>query len=220
MDSLPAEPQGKPKNTWVGSLSLLQRIFQTPGIQLGSPALQADSLPNELSGKPLCTVMVTKKALYFVIIESLVQSSMPTIRQSQQNSLVNVIGYIGLWCPQTEESHPVLGSWGMEVDHSKPGLSPVWKPEGERSWWVGETRSSLWLTLRISEGEWEEMWGEKHLKISYWAESQEYVGLSQIQSLNYIFKVICTYICVLTVAHWVRTLLKPLLHVRYFTCII
>ena len=28
-DSLPAEPQGKPKNTGVGSLSLLQQIFQT-----------------------------------------------------------------------------------------------------------------------------------------------------------------------------------------------
>ena len=28
-DSLPAEPQGKPKNTAVGSLSLLQRIFPT-----------------------------------------------------------------------------------------------------------------------------------------------------------------------------------------------
>ena len=29
MDSLPAEPQGKPKNTEVGSLSLLQWIFLT-----------------------------------------------------------------------------------------------------------------------------------------------------------------------------------------------
>ena len=28
-DSLPAEPQGKPKNTGMGSLSLLQRIFRT-----------------------------------------------------------------------------------------------------------------------------------------------------------------------------------------------
>ena len=28
-DSLPAEPQGKPKNTGLGSLSLLQRIFPT-----------------------------------------------------------------------------------------------------------------------------------------------------------------------------------------------
>ena len=27
LDSLPAEPQGKPKNTGVGSLSLLQQIF-------------------------------------------------------------------------------------------------------------------------------------------------------------------------------------------------
>ena len=51
--SLLAEPQGKPKNTGVGSLSLLQLIFPThPGIQLGSPALQEDSLPTELSREP------------------------------------------------------------------------------------------------------------------------------------------------------------------------
>ena len=43
-----AEPQGKPKNTGVGSLSLLQR-----GIEPGSPALQADSLSAPLPGKPL-----------------------------------------------------------------------------------------------------------------------------------------------------------------------
>ena len=83
-DPLPAEPQGKPKNTGVGSLSLLQ-IFLTqesnqgllhcrrilyqlkpkdtgvgslsfgdlpdPGIKSGSPALQVDSLPTELSGE-------------------------------------------------------------------------------------------------------------------------------------------------------------------------
>ena len=47
VDSLPAEPQGKPKNPGVGSLSL-----PSPGIKLGSSALQVDSLPTELSGKP------------------------------------------------------------------------------------------------------------------------------------------------------------------------
>ena len=89
VDSLPAEPQGKPKNTGVGSLSLLQGNLPNPGIEprspahsgwilyqlshkgsprilewiaypfsrgsldprikLGSPALQEDSLPTELS---------------------------------------------------------------------------------------------------------------------------------------------------------------------------
>ena len=34
-DSLPAEPQGKPKNTGVGSLSLLQQIFPTQGLNQG-----------------------------------------------------------------------------------------------------------------------------------------------------------------------------------------
>ena len=61
-DSLPAEPQGKPKNTGVGSLSPLQDVLEDPippltdlpdpGIKLGSPALQADCLLTELSGKP------------------------------------------------------------------------------------------------------------------------------------------------------------------------
>ena len=32
IDSLPAELQGKPKNTGVGSLSLLQQIFLTQGL--------------------------------------------------------------------------------------------------------------------------------------------------------------------------------------------
>ena len=41
---------GKPKNTGVDSLFLLQHIF--PGIEPGSPALQEDSLPTELWGKP------------------------------------------------------------------------------------------------------------------------------------------------------------------------
>ena len=41
------------KNAGVGSPSLGQGIFPTdPGIEPGSPALQVDSLPAELPGKP------------------------------------------------------------------------------------------------------------------------------------------------------------------------
>ena len=36
VDSLPVEPQGKPKNTGAGSLSLLQWIFPTQELNLGS----------------------------------------------------------------------------------------------------------------------------------------------------------------------------------------
>ena len=51
-DSLPAEPQGKPKNTWEDSPPFSSGSSY-PGIQPGSPALQVDSLPTELSRKPL-----------------------------------------------------------------------------------------------------------------------------------------------------------------------
>ena len=50
-NSLPAEPQGKPKNNGVGSLSLLQWIFLTQELRdcSISLALQAGSLPTEPS---------------------------------------------------------------------------------------------------------------------------------------------------------------------------
>ena len=49
--------QGKPKNTGVGSLSLLQQIFPTQGLNLGSPALQVGSLPRQpLSKSFVCAI--------------------------------------------------------------------------------------------------------------------------------------------------------------------
>ena len=50
-DSLPAEPQGKLKNSEVSSLPFSSGSSD-PGVDLGSPALQVDSLSTELSGKP------------------------------------------------------------------------------------------------------------------------------------------------------------------------
>ena len=51
--SLPAEPQGKPKNTGVDT------DLPDPGIEPVSPALQMDSLSSELSGKPIVEQTVT-----------------------------------------------------------------------------------------------------------------------------------------------------------------
>ena len=52
-DSLPVEPQVKPKNTGVGRPIPSPADLPDPGIERGSPALEADSLPTELSGKPI-----------------------------------------------------------------------------------------------------------------------------------------------------------------------
>ena len=52
VDSLSAEPQGKPKNTGVDSLSLLQQIFLTQGSNLHLLSQQVDSLPLCHLGSP------------------------------------------------------------------------------------------------------------------------------------------------------------------------
>ena len=50
------------QNTGVGSLSLLQGILPTLGLNQRSPALRAESLPAELQGKPqpnvICDLML------------------------------------------------------------------------------------------------------------------------------------------------------------------
>ena len=52
-DSLPAEPQGKPKNPGVGGLFLPSPgDLPSPAVEPGSPALQADSLSAEPRGSP------------------------------------------------------------------------------------------------------------------------------------------------------------------------
>ena len=66
-DSLPAEPQGKPKNTGVSSLSLLQWIFLTQELS-GSPALQGNSLPSESPGKPKNTGVSSLSLLQWIFL--------------------------------------------------------------------------------------------------------------------------------------------------------
>ena len=52
VDSLPAEPLGKPRNNgWVLAIPSPADL-PDPGIEPGSPALQEDSLTIELLGKP------------------------------------------------------------------------------------------------------------------------------------------------------------------------
>ena len=57
VDSLPTEPQGKPKNPGLGSLSLLQRIFQTQESNRG--LLHCRWILYQLSyqGSPNCSVV-------------------------------------------------------------------------------------------------------------------------------------------------------------------
>ena len=69
-DSLPAEPQGKPKNTGVGSLSLFQHL-PDPEIETGSPESQANSLPTELLGKPIHRCVYIRASQGALVVKSL-----------------------------------------------------------------------------------------------------------------------------------------------------
>ena len=85
VDSLPSEPSVKPKNTGVGSLSLLQGDFPNPGIEPRSPVLQADSLPAELPGKPTEAPTLTLSISCFIVSRHLhpfrynLNSSLPNV---------------------------------------------------------------------------------------------------------------------------------------------
>ena len=70
-DSLRPHPWNSPgQNTGVGSLSLLQGVVPTPGVEPRSPELQADSLPAEPQGKT-CEQRKTLEKLLFSSVQSL-----------------------------------------------------------------------------------------------------------------------------------------------------
>ena len=81
VDSLPAEPQGKPKNTGVCSLSLFQWIFPTRNGTRVS-CIAGRFLPTELSGKPCPILNISKmdSANWQVHPHQLVHAHPPTPR--------------------------------------------------------------------------------------------------------------------------------------------
>ena len=64
MEFLLAEPQGKPKNTEVGSLSLLQWIFPTQESNQGHPALQRILYQLSYEGSPYRSKAEGKKLAF------------------------------------------------------------------------------------------------------------------------------------------------------------
>ena len=65
VDSLPTEPHGKPRNTGMGSLSLLQRIFLTRNQTMVS-CIAGGYFPTELSGKPKIKNKTSLKRTKFI----------------------------------------------------------------------------------------------------------------------------------------------------------
>ena len=74
MISLPSEPSEKPKNTGVGSLSLIQGSFLTLELNWGVQHWQADSLPVVPPGKLQMNVYVQAN-VYLCVNKLCVQSN-------------------------------------------------------------------------------------------------------------------------------------------------
>jgi len=68
VDSLPAEPQGKLKNTGVGGLSLLQRIFLTQELNQGLPHCRQILYQLSYQGSPFYIVYYHKTLISIIAV--------------------------------------------------------------------------------------------------------------------------------------------------------
>ena len=75
VDSLPAEPQGKPKKTGVGGLSLLQGIFPTQGLNQG--LLHCRQILHQLNhqGNPILLTSCDAEKIYHTCGHSVTSNS-------------------------------------------------------------------------------------------------------------------------------------------------
>ena len=84
-DSLPAEPQGKPKNTGVCSLSLLQQIFPTQ--ELNRCLLHCRQILYQLSYKEVHMSLLGLRKYYKIQICCSVTKLCPTLRDPMDYSI-------------------------------------------------------------------------------------------------------------------------------------
>ena len=77
-DSVPAEPTGKPKNTGMGSLSLLQEIFPTQGSNPG--LLHCRQILNQLSyqGSPWLSISLIK-SFYYIRTDKILEDNIASV---------------------------------------------------------------------------------------------------------------------------------------------
>ena len=109
VDSLPAEPQGKPKNTGVGSLSLLQQIFPIQELNWG--LLHCRQILNQLSyqgsshKRKRNKIICPYKNLYMDVHSSNIRNS-PNWKQPKCPSTDEWINK--LWYQHTIEHYSVI----------------------------------------------------------------------------------------------------------------
>ena len=110
VDSLPAEPPGKPKNTGVGSLSLLQRIFPTQESNWG--ILHSRQILYQLSCQGIPTI------LKWVAIPSFRGSSQPK-DQTQLSHIAGSLGGIISWSLPKAASPPTTNQLSLSIYYVK-----------------------------------------------------------------------------------------------------
>ena len=100
-DSLPDEPQGKPKNTGVGSLSLLQRIFLTQ--ELNRDLMHCRWILYQLSyqGSPIKEVPPGKP-------RNVIENQIQPLTQSSSVEKLNYLGNLKLFLKGTHFLFPLL----------------------------------------------------------------------------------------------------------------
>ena len=122
------EPPGKPKEYWNGLPNLSPADLPNPGIELGSPALQADSLPAELSGKPQLTsielVMLSNHSSCYPF--SSCTQSFPVIRAPSSSDM---------WVESNTEVTPDCHEqWQCQEYTRDFGKRTGWRELRARSW--------------------------------------------------------------------------------------
>ena len=157
VDSLPAEPLGKSKNTGVGSLSNSPGDLPNPGIEPGSPSLQANSLPTEflVHVRPLINEWINPHIWrpWYIILPDLTFQWTP----SPSLGLPPGPSFLLRWttfccCVRANESVPENMHWSLWAcfssslrwSHSTHGSLVDWKSRGDpvRSASKGTTEAS------------------------------------------------------------------------------
>ena len=123
-DSLPVEPQGKPKNTRVGSLSLLQRIFLIQESNWGLLHYKQILYQLGYHGSPLECIPLLTNPIFNTLIKIQCLSGLPNLNSPLRFTLGFNLGSVTLPGQFCQDSSDLPFVVVQSISHVRPFATP------------------------------------------------------------------------------------------------
>ena len=147
---------GEAQEYWSGQSIPSPVDLPNPGIKLGSPALQVNSLPTKLSGKPSCSRAISYSRTTIMRLQALVTYLKPSSSDSKWRHHIWTIRSTSHSCLQLEEPEKTIAGLFLRYGLMPKKVEAMGSFRKTRTWWTmtwtHDSIAYLWGLYKMKRG--------------------------------------------------------------------